>query len=120
MSSVFITDGYFNYLGSNAGSDSDRTYFYNSSTDYDFYLALASPNSQSMGFYIDPFYGPGGAVSSSLGSTTFYGTSVVTLRADAVAAPEIDGSVLPRAAFVMMGLFWIFKSRQRRLRLAEA
>ena len=51
-------------------------------------------------------------------NNSFVGTSVATLRS--VAVPEIDGSVVPRAAFVMMGLFWIFKSRQRRLRLAEA
>ena len=36
-----------------------------------------------------------------------------------IAVPEIDGSVLPRAAFVTVGLFWLFKSRQRRLRLVE-
>jgi hypothetical protein len=37
-----------------------------------------------------------------------------------IAAPEIDGSVAPKAAFVMMGLFWLIKSRQRKLVLAQA
>jgi hypothetical protein len=50
--------------------------------------------------------------------TPFSGSAVVT--PSGIAVPEIDGSVVPRAAFVMIGLFWIFKSRQRRLRLAEA
>jgi hypothetical protein len=37
-----------------------------------------------------------------------------------IAAPEIDGSVAPKAAFVMMGLFWLIKSRHRKLVLAQA
>jgi hypothetical protein len=114
MSSVFI-DGSFNYLGSNARDNVNafRTYFYNSSTDYSFFFGLGDPNFQYMGFY-SAF----SDVSSLQGTTHFVGTSVVT--SSSLAAPEIDGSVVPRAAFVMMGLFWIFKSRQRRLRLAEA
>ncbi len=48
----------------------------------------------------------------------YQGTPVVT--PSGIAVPEIDGSVVPKATFVMMGLFWLFKSRQRRLRLAEA
>jgi hypothetical protein len=37
-----------------------------------------------------------------------------------IAVPEIDGSVAPKTAFVMMGLFWLMKSWQRKLVLAQA
>ena len=92
---------------------SPNSYHYISSTNYDFTVAISGSwqrfHLTSSGSYID---------SISYPSVIYAGSAVVT--PSALAAPEIDGSVVPRAAFVMMGLFWIFKSRQRRLRLAEA
>ena len=89
-------------------------YTYASSTNYEFDIMSAAPDYQAL------YLSSGGAGSRRAdGSVPYFaGTSVVT--PSGLAAPEIDGSVVPRAAFVMMGLFWIFKSRQRRLRLAEA
>ena len=119
MSSV-LTNGYFNYLGSDArfNLNSNKFYFYNTSSDYSFYLQLGGPDYQKM--TLDSRGGYSNVQSLPTGTLIFSGNAVVTLRGAAVAAPEIDGSVVPRAAFVMMGLFWIFRSRQRRLRLAEA
>jgi hypothetical protein len=110
MSSVF-PDGRFTFSSFYGTSYS---YTYVSSTNYEFNIMSAAPEWQTL--YLTDH---GSASRRSDGSVPYFaGTSVVT--SSSLAAPEIDGSVVPRAAFVMMGLFWIFKSRQRRLRLAEA
>ena len=125
MSSVGL-NGYFSFSASDAYLHASspgvfNTYTYTSSSSYQFsYL--------KSGDLIQIFFDKGGIDSFSGGPRAsfvnknsplrFSGTPVVT--PSGIAVPEIDGSVVPRAAFVMIGLFWIFNSRQRRLRLAEA
>ena len=96
----------------NSLTTSPNIYHYISSTNYDFNVAINGSwqrfHLTSSGSYIDGIYS---------GAVGYTGTSDFSMN---IAVPEIDGSVVPRAAFVMIGLFWIFKSRQRRLRLAEA
>ena len=82
-------------------------YYYTNSSDYIFDVSFKTGFDLSMR-----------DVNNESVVGNYLGTSVVT--PSSLAVPEIDGSVVPRAAFVMIGLFWIFKSRQRRLRLAEA
>ena len=126
MSSVGL-NGYFSFSASDAYLHASmpgvfNTYTYTSSSSYqfnymkndglDFFFDRGGTNSMS-GAPNDTF------VRDATGyNPTFLGSAVVT--PSGIAVPEIDGSVVPKAAFVMMGLFWIFKSRQRRLRLAEA
>ena len=105
MSSTGLS-GKFSFSSSDIDS-SGSTYYYTNSSDYIFDVTFKTGPDLSMR-----------DVNNQTWVGGYQGTSVVTLRS--VAVPEIDGSVVPRAAFVMIGLFWIFKSRQRRLRLAEA
>ena len=120
-------NGYFSFSASDAYLHASspgifNTYTYTSSSSYQFNYMKND--------FLSFFFDRGGTnsmcdcpndtfVTDATGyKPTFLGSAVVT--SSSLAAPEIDGSVVPRAAFVMMGLFWIFKSRQRRLHLAEA
>ena len=109
LESVGIKNGYFDFQRNDSWF-ADYRYHDNYPTQIYFNLSIPVDGKT---VYMD--FRDGGA---SVNNGTTYFTSIGIPVA--LAAPEIDGSVVPRAAFVMIGLFWIFKSRQRRLRLAEA
>ena len=111
LSSIGLNNGPFSFSGT---IDSSSSYSYNNSSDFMFGVYINNIAQNDFTIANGTFYVSYVADMNN----SFVGTSVATLRS--VAVPEIDGSVVPRAAFVMMGLFWIFKSRRRRLRLAEA
>ena len=105
---------YFSYFfaGNFSFSSSDfdpvySGYYYTNSSDYIFDVSFKTGFDLSMR-----------DVNNESVVGNYLGTSVVT--PSSLAVPEIDGSVAPKAAFVMMGLFWLIKSRHRKLVLAQA